>query len=170
MHKPLALAAALITSALSAVAVPPAHAATAQFDWGVHDAVEGSPLQVLAAGSSFQEQYAFLLQSPGVIDATLTALNIFGGQVNLFPAGGSSVPAVQFPIVSGGGPSFGSGSLESGAYYYLVSGSVPAGGGFGAYSLTSRFSPTPVPEPSTWAMLLVGTLCVAGAMRRHARS
>jgi len=57
--------------------------------------------------------------------------------------------------------------LSAGAHSITVKGSILGPGG-GAYSGTVNVAP-PVPEPATWAMMLVGFGAVGFAMRRRRR-
>ncbi len=59
--------------------------------------------------------------------------------------------------------SFSSGTLQAGSYALEITGSAIGVRG-GKYS--SSFAITPVPEPETWVMLLVGTILIGVQVRR----
>lgn len=56
--------------------------------------------------------------------------------------------------------------IQDGAVLFNVSGQTP-GGGFTVFNVTSAAVGNTVPEPATWALLILGFGAVGGAMRRR---
>lgn len=168
-------------------AISSAHAIPDTVDWGVHDGAEFASKHV--AKGSFSDIFEFMLPSfNNLASATVsdnlvvltgpppkTPMSVFqidGGKVSLFQGVfGDATPDVlklsyNFDGTTGGSTHIASGLMGGSSYYYEVTGNaVGKGGGF--YSLTSALAP--VPEPSTYGMLIAG-LALMGFMARRRSS
>ena len=141
--------------------------------WFEHDSAEFASFSS-AIRHTFEHEYLFNLS--GTVDALATAVsndaltkfNIDGGKVELFMSNGdinytNDVSMGSFAFDSTATNSTFS-SLLAGDYYYQVTGAVMGNKG-GGYQLFSEV--TPVPEPETYAMLLVGLGLVGFMVRRR---
>lgn len=147
-------------------------------NWGVHNDPSELAGQLLLGGSgAFDHVYNFSLGSS--FDALAVAVSndfgtffdITGGTVQLFASNGdadytndASLGSFSFDSLATGQTFSG---LSAGNYFYEVTGTVTGSGG-GSYLLSSNISP--IPEPETYAMLLVGLGLVGFSVRRRKTS
>ncbi|MDC8774168.1 FxDxF family PEP-CTERM protein [Paucibacter sp. hw8] len=140
--------------------------------WGQHDAIEFGTGSAVGANSIISDFFTFTLAAPvntvavavtndtappttfaNLINASLTLWdvtnNVVVGTVNF----DSTAVTKDF------------GSLAAGSYKYAVSAQVAANAIGGSYLVTS--SVTPVPEPSTYALLLAGLGAIGFVARRR---
>ncbi len=154
-----------------------AHATPTQLptQWFEHDSAEFASFSS-AIRHTFEHEYLFHLSgtadalATAVSNDALTKFNIDGGKVELFMSNGdinytNDVSMGSFAFDSTAINSTFS-SLLAGDYYYQVTGAVMGNKG-GGYQLFSEVSP--VPEPETYAMLLVG-LGLVGFMTRRRKT
>jgi len=112
----------------------------------------------LLGGAAFTAaEFNLLTGSDSTIDITLTAL---GGGTNTFSVNNPTGSNV-FDIIAGSGEAYTSASFST------------TGGGFNTFKqlrLVLGQATPPVPEPATWAMMLLGFGGIGMAMRRRRRS
>ena len=178
--KKLMLGAALAASML--IAAPAANAAVniISYTSGTNlafspEAPDGSISGTFAhtgiSGSSFEDTYKFSFDAAGVgnagIISTFTSTFTELSNVEAFFNGEqiTIVPGSPFPNADGFTGSLTVNLLNGQENTLLIRG---VSGGYGSYSGTVSFVPTAVPEPATWAMMIVG-FGAAGAMVRNRR-
>ena len=154
-----------------------AHATPTQVptQWFEHDSAEFASFSS-AMRHTFEHEYLFHLggtvnaMATAVSNDALTKFNIDGGKVELFLSNGdlnytNDVSMGSFAFDSTAANTTFS-SLSAGDYYYQITGTVMGNKG-GGYQLFSEVSP--VPEPETYAMLMVG-LSLVGFMARRRKT
>lgn len=152
----------LVTAALLSTAI------TAQanaYDWLNHDALEAGVVLHPATDGAFTDTFSFSLTpssllSTSVSNNILDILNITDGKVELYKgdyADGTGDDALQgwysFDGTTGSSPNLFA-NLTAGTYYYNVTG-VADGKYGGYYTITSAIK-APIPEPETYALMLIG--------------
>ncbi|MES2492305.1 MAG: FxDxF family PEP-CTERM protein [Pseudomonadota bacterium] len=142
-----------------------------------------------APSATFDDLFmSFTVAVGGVLNATLTTIGIHSvNDVDFTLArvngpGGSTVPfditktslstpaGVVPKVTNPDGLEFGliSGQLIGpGTYQLQVKGSAPGANGNGSYSGTLSFAAGAVPEPTTWALMILGFGAIGFAMRRQ---
>lgn len=94
--------------------------------------------------------------TPGATITNVTLAGIMGSTGSFSTIGSSNSLSLLVP------------SLAAGDYRVSFSGNAPANGGVATGNLT--FQPASVPEPATWAMMLVGFGAMGFAARRRRRT
>lgn len=153
-------AALLVTTSVSAYAVGP----------GPLGSIDNTPIAFsnIVPMGIFQDVYSFTLADPGALSGNAVAIN-FGGYNIL----GLTVTLQDssFAVVgSNGTPStgFNFGGLASGTYALNVLGyATGSQGGFYAGGFVAETSPTVVPEPQAYALMLAGLGIVGFTVRRR---
>lgn len=158
-----------------------ANAADVIADLGpITDTVDHIENVLVPKNTSFEHIYTFsldanaldfsaskiVLTQKGVDRFNFSDLNfsIFSGEYDV-AVDLSTLTALHTVSVLAGEQEFSLAGLNSGSYFLLVDG-VTSGASGGAYS----FSITPVPEPSSVAMLLVGFAALGAVARRRSKS
>jgi hypothetical protein len=172
--------------ALLTVAVTAANASI--FDLGVIN--PGTPKSLLSFGggtqfSSFNDTFNFTLsagtQSSGysveAFDFDLASLSFKTTftNISLFDTHGTlatSDDTLVKEITSAGSKilSFGNTATSSGNYYLTVAGKIDGGGNGYFYNGSISSSVTPVPEPESYAMMLIGLGLMGAIARRRNKS
>jgi hypothetical protein len=130
-----------------------------------------------AAHPVVSNDYYFAIGAGQLLDATVTGTdqtfaNIFGAgrfdfgtaTISLYNAGTHAQIGSSFSFADGSATSSFS-KLSAGNYYLQVDG-VATGQRGGSYLLGATFTPSPVPEPESLAMMLAG-IGLVGAMARR---
>ena len=116
--------------------------------------------------SNLSDTYTFNISSPGTYVATLIDNALFVPFTNLglgiTQTGGATMGAITAP----GSFTFDASAADS--FTAVVGGIVPSGAALpiGTYGVTVAL----VPEPETWAMMLIGVGLVGWQLRRKAKS
>jgi len=142
-------------------------------DLGVNPAA-GDLYSVLHTNSgAFSDIYQFSVTKPSSADAAyaslafLTVFNLNPTSFNLYTKSGTLLQAGTLSAIPGGTASVLSASnLAVGNYYYAFAGKVTGSSG-GSYMFSEKTAP--VPEPSTYALMLMGFLGVGCAVRQKKR-
>lgn len=139
--------------------------------------------QNASPNKNFNDLFApFTIAVGGLLSATLTTIGVFPkndvdftlAQIN---GSGGSIPfsitkssvtegsktnpdGLEFGLISGQ-------PLAPGTYQLQVKGTAPGVSGNGSYAGTLAFSAGAVPEPSTWALMIMGFGAVGFSMRRQ---
>jgi hypothetical protein len=150
----------LVATSVSAYAVGP----------GPLGIIDNTPIAIssIVPMGIFQDVYSFTLADPGTVSGNAIAINFAG--YNLLgltvTLQDSSFAVVGSDSTPGTGFSFG--GLASGAYALNVLGYVTGSqGGFYAGGCVAETSPTVVPEPQAYALMLAGVGIVGFAVRRR---
>lgn len=129
---------------------------------------EYAKIVLVPENTTFDDIFAFSLTTPGAdfsaskivlsgfYDFSSLTFSVFSGTV------GSSTELYSVSIPTSNEVEFSLGNLDVGSYYVQIAG-VTSGNYGGAYS----FSITPVPEPSSAAMLLIGFAALGAVARRR---
>ncbi len=142
----------------------------ADFSFGEHGALESSGL-VSVNNPFFFDTYSFTLASQSELSSSVSGIGLVGGTYSLFFAGldgllggGDDSFLAGYAISASNPPQVNSLTVDSGAYYYTLSGGVPAQG---VYSLSSAV--VAVPEPGTYGLMLagMGVMGLIAARRRR---
>ncbi|WP_445192736.1 FxDxF family PEP-CTERM protein [Sphingomonas sp. Tas61C01] len=116
----------------------------------------------------FDDTYQFELLTNGIGSGGVIAT--FSGDGNFFEFGAVSINGVPILPINSGGVSVASAnnvSLMAGTNRIRIAGNAT---GNVAYAGVITFVPNAVPEPATWAMMLVGFGMVGSAMRYRRRA
>ena len=162
--KPLVAASVAVLASVSAQA--------ADIDWGAHDLLETG---FSAVTSLVRDTYSFSLASTSDVASSVASLGLtVPGTYGLFMPGADGMVntaddmATPYAWTYGGTPTVHKVTLAPGDYYYAV---TALGAPVGAYviaSATAVGTPTAIPEPETYALLLAG-LGVVGFLARRRR-
>ena len=163
-----ATASAIVSASLAlAPAAQAAH--SIQYDFGLNGDFAAEFGNEEPTAPTFSDAYTpFTVMTAGSLLGTISesspGLTFTLALVN--DTGDMSTVLDFFPLVFDGNPSFGSGSanINPGTYQLVVEGNAAAGR-TNSYSGTLNFAP--VPEPATWAMLLLGFGVIGFGMRRR---
>ncbi|MES2129406.1 MAG: FxDxF family PEP-CTERM protein [Pseudomonadota bacterium] len=171
---------ALTLCAALACASGTAFASSNTEDWGVHDLTGESNTNTLVNGA-FTDYYKFMVPdgfngvtSVSVANQNPPGFHISDGMYSLYSYGPDMAFGGGDDALVGGSWAFDgstgatqhTAAVTTGGYYYLVTGLGDGSGGKGKYTITSNI--TPVPEPASWAMLLLGLGGLAWARSRRA--
>jgi hypothetical protein len=122
---------------------------------------------------NFNDIYQFSVTKPSSADAAyaslafLTIYNLSPTSFNLYSQSGALIRTGSLAAIPGGTAGVLSASrLSTGSYYYAFTGTVVGSSG-GSYMLSQTTAP--VPEPSTYALMLMGLLGVGYAVRHKKR-
>lgn len=107
---------------------------------------------------AFDLDFGFTLSSAATV--SLNALTLGGAKFSVASALDGTSIFINQGLVSATGVTLGAGS-----YILKIAGSST-----GAGSFAGNFSVTAIPEPATWAMMLVGVAAIGTAMRRRTQS
>jgi len=150
----------LVATSVSAYAVGP----------GPLGAIDNTPIAIsnIVPMGIFQDVYTFTLVDPGALSGNAVAIN-FGGYTIL----GLTVTLQDSSFAVVGGDStpdtgFNFGGLPSGTYALNLLGyATGSQGGFYAGGFIAETTPTVVPEPQAYALMLAGLSIVAFTVRRR---
>lgn len=156
----------LLSSVITATLLSSAAVAQANVtQWLEHDAVEFAAVVQVADSNGFADYFTFHLSpaaglvSTSVSNNILDITHISDGWVDLYAgtygdlAADTLVGGYGFNGVTGDTANVFS-SLTAGNYYYKVTGK--ADGQYGGFYSISSYAIAPVPEPETYALLLLG--------------
>jgi hypothetical protein len=123
---------------------------------------------------AFRDIYDFSVTKPSSADAAysslafLTVFNLTPTSFNLYNQAGTLIKTGSLSGIPGGTAGVLSASkLAVGAYYYAFAGTVTGSAG-GSYMFSQKTT-APVPEPSTYALMLMGLLGIGYAVRQKKR-
>jgi hypothetical protein len=150
----------LVATSVSAYAVGP----------GPLGAIDNTPIAIsnIVPMGIFQDVYSFTLVDPGTLSGYAVAnnfdgYNILGLTVTLQDSSFAVVGSNSTPDTG-----FSFGGLASGSYALNVLGYANGStGGYCAGGFIAETTPTVVPEPQAYALMLVGLGIVGFAVRRH---
>ncbi|CAN5281207.1 hypothetical protein BH11PSE9_BH11PSE9_29720 [soil metagenome] len=157
-------------AAALAVATASFGAQATDYSFDAHDPYEASfliPFAGVVSGGLFSDKYAFALVDTEMVSSTVVSNNlspffsITQGSYSIFDFASSSTVA-SFAYDGATGSTSHSVTLGPGLYAYVVGGVT---GPAGYYSLTSTI--TPVPEPTTLAMLFAGLGVIGFLIKRR---
>lgn len=168
----------LLSTLITATLVTTAASAQANVtQWLEHDAVEFAAVVQVADTNGFTDYFTFNLTPAAGLISTSVSNNILdithvsGGWVDLYA--GTYGDLMADTLVGGYGFDGTTGDaanvfteLTTGNYYYKVTG--VADGQFGGFYTISSYAIAPVPEPETYALLLLGLGATVIARRRKA--
>jgi hypothetical protein len=126
-----------------------------------------------AGGSGFNDRFLFTLANPGTADSTLTTIVLSGINNIDFAVGGVLLDDL-FPFaVTLGGSSPDQATLTAvgigaGPHFIRVTGTIAPTSGGGSYGGVLNIGP--IPEPATWAMMIVGMGMVGFGLRMRRRT
>lgn len=168
----------LLSTLITATLLTTAASAQANVtQWLEHDSVEFAAVVQVADVNGFADYFTFHLSpaagllSTSVSNNILDVTHVSDGWVDLYAGTYGDVMAdtlvggYGFNGTSGDTPNVFS-ELTSGNYYYKVTGT--ADGQFGGFYSISSYAIAPVPEPETYALLLLGLGATVVARRRKA--
>lgn len=180
MRKALSSAGVLV--ALLA-AVPANAAPIINYNTAAADGSFTASFENASPSASFNDLFTpFTVAVGGYLSATLTTIGIFPKNdvdftLAQFNGAGGFIPLTitKSPLTSGNktnpdGLEFGivaGQPIGPGTYQLQVKGTAPGTGGNGSYAGTVSFAAGAVPEPSTWAVMILGFGAVGFAMRRQ---
>jgi hypothetical protein len=158
--KSLTLAALTMGCALSIVTATNASATVETFDWaltGLSPSLGYAPLQgggTLTATSNGDGSWTVDAVTGEVGGLTIAGVTNFFLSDNLvYPAGLTQISTGGFAFVTDSG-------VDVDIFSFFAQGSVPSGNAYGEETSigfgVGTFSMSPVPEPSTWAMMTLG--------------
>jgi hypothetical protein len=158
--KSLTLAALTMGCALSIVTATNASATVETFDWaltGLSPSLGYAPLQgggTLTATSNGDGSWTVDAVTGEVGGLTIAgATNFFLSDNLVYPAGLTQISTGGFAFVTDSG-------VDVDIFSFFAQGSVPSGNAYGEETSigfgVGTFSMSPVPEPSTWAMMTLG--------------
>lgn len=165
------LTAALLATSFAIVAASPATAATAlTLNPGPNGTQSVGFDKTIATAGAFSETFTFTLPNDGVTSASLvtiavnrlTNINFTSATLNNVAFTFSPTGVFEFGSVNGI-------STMAGQQTLVVNGTSGGNGSFGG---NISFAPAGgvVPEPATWALMILGFGLVGGMMRRRAGS
>jgi hypothetical protein len=127
-------------------------------DFGLNPAPAGDFTGTFDFTNDLNGMYSILLGSstPGTTFSSASLVGIAGTAANISVTGSSNVLSLL------------SGTLDPGSYRFTFAGNAPAGGAAVSGNLT--FGATPVPEPTTWAMMLLGFGALGLVLRSRRRT
>jgi len=124
--------------------------------------------------TTFSDTFNFTLAAPGSANATITTI-LLNGLNNLnFTVGQVLLDGlIPFNVVTGGSSAPDTATLTAtnigaGAHTIVVNGSIAAGSTGGSYA--GVLNVAPVPEPATWAMMILGMGMVGMGLRMRRRA
>lgn len=120
----------------------------------------------------FTDVYNIMLTGASLTDASLISVSLAGGNNIDFTCGSCSVKfdSTPFSLVSSGNLdvfTLNPVNLAAGAHAITITGNIGSGPS-ASYSGTVNFN-LPLPEPATWAMMLLGFAGIGMAIRRRQR-
>ena len=118
--------------------------------------------------SPFTDTANFILPTAGFITATLTTV-LIGGQANINFTSVLLDGVTPFSLSPGSvdQATLTSGLLAAGAHSFTINGTLPGSAG-ASYGGVLNF--TAVPEPATWAMMILGMGMIGAGMRMRRRA
>lgn len=138
--------------------------------WGSHDLLESA--LGLSAGGPISDTFAFTLSVQSNLASSVTTLgSITGGSYSLYSVGLDTIAGTPDDVAFGtwafsGAPVVHTVNVVAGSYFYEVTGTAS---GLSGYSINSAASPTPVPEPETYALLAAGLGVIGFVASRRRR-
>jgi hypothetical protein len=122
---------------------------------------------------AFSDIYEFSVTKPSSADAAyaslafLTVFNLTPTSFNLYNQSGTLIKKGSLSAIPGGTAGvLAANKLAVGSYYYAFTGKVTGSAG-GSYMFSEKTAP--VPEPSTYALMLMGLLGIGYAIRQKKR-
>jgi len=165
---PRVLSAAMLALAVC-VAAPAAHAATfLTFASPAPDgSISGTFGNVGVAGPTFDDVFDFMLPAAGALSVTFSTIGFGATDIDFSSA---TLNGVTITLSPNGIFEFGSlfgQSTSSGAQQLILSGTSA---GAGSYTGTLSFVPALIPEPTAWALMIMGFGGVGALARRRRAS
>jgi len=164
----LGAAALCLSSAVFASSALAAETITLTEDSGVY---EGSFSGEPSGAGSFSHEYEFTVPEDGLTSGTISTNFTTGGDIGNIDFISVLLNGVAFTLTGPGQFEFGSlGDLSvlAGLQTLVVNGTSA---GAGVYTGEITFVPTPaVPEPATWALMILGFAAIGAFMRRGSQN